>query len=183
MSTPMVSLNTCSPVRGGDYSMAAGRCSVSSLKSSKGLVMRNTHTAVVVMVCLVLQCVICADGLRAQDPGGVWLPDPNGLMQWFEWIAAEPNEPNWPPLSGEVLTGFKFWLRPKPTQDTVTQFIFRPDDPNHLPYTWESADIIRVNRYSTRLEAGTLWWETVPAEAWWNLKWLAMLNKSGNWSK
>ncbi len=112
---------------------------------------------------------------------GVWLPAPNGLMQWFSWIQAEPNEPNWPKLSDEVYLGFKFWLRPRATLDTMARFVFVPDDPNHRPYAWESADIIRVNRYSTRLEAGTLWWETVPAESWWNLTWIASLNKNGNW--
>lgn len=114
---------------------------------------------------------------------GVWLPDPNGLIQWFSWIAAEPNEPNWPKLSDEIHLGFKLWLRPKVTQDTVTLFVFRPDDVQHGWYSWTSADIIRENYYSTHIEAGWLEWRTIPAESWFNLRWLAVLNKNGNWSK
>ncbi len=135
----------------------------------------------------VLLTVLVAKVARADGPNGVWLSDPNGLMQWFEWIAADPNRQvildSWPPLSGELHLGFKLWLRPRPTQDTVTLFVFRPDDVQYGWYSWTSADIIRENYYSTHIEAGWLEWRTVPAEAWWNLAWIALLNKTGNWSK
>ena len=132
----------------------------------------------------VLLTVLVAKVARAQEPNYFYLPDPNGIFQRYYWIQ-EPNvaEPNWPRLSDEVLTGFKFWLRPRATQDTVTLFVFRPDDVQHGWYSWTSADIIKENYYATHIEAGWLEWRTVPAQSWFNLTWIASLNKNGNWSK
>ena len=96
-----------------------------------------------------------------------------GVANWCH--AADPNTA----LTDEIRIGFKFWLRPSGI-DSMTHFVFRPDDANLPLKVWESADIVPGNWYSTFLPAGKLEWWTVKTKSWFNLLWLSRVKLDPN---